>query len=138
MDKFRGIKAELQTKRLDEDISERVMRIAFASEEWMYNYEIDKVVDDALHKLGESDSVGYCQLDKNDFVVAHLNHRHAIRDWWLRRRHLLRWRQRAVALKLKAVTTEMEDRQEATEMISVLLNEVIAAYFKHFDSQDCK
>jgi salicylate hydroxylase len=50
VDKFTAIKANLQTEGLDfdRDIEERVKRISMASETWMYYYEIDKAVDQAL------------------------------------------------------------------------------------------
>ncbi|UZP40226.1 hypothetical protein NXS19_008042 [Fusarium pseudograminearum] len=48
--RFAEIKAELRAKSLtlDDEIAERVKRISKASESWMYDYEIDKVVDKAL------------------------------------------------------------------------------------------
>ncbi|KAF0645931.1 hypothetical protein FPSE5266_08078 [Fusarium pseudograminearum] len=48
--RFAEIKAELRAKSLtlDDEIAERVKRISKASESWMYDYEIDKVVDEAL------------------------------------------------------------------------------------------
>ncbi|KAF9767487.1 hypothetical protein IL306_015341, partial [Fusarium sp. DS 682] len=48
--RFTAIKAELRTEdlALDNEIAERVRRIAIASESWMYDYEIEKVVDKAL------------------------------------------------------------------------------------------
>ncbi|KAL4744795.1 hypothetical protein BDW72DRAFT_199244 [Aspergillus terricola var. indicus] len=50
IDRFSAIKASLQSECLliDEEIAERVKRISRASESWMYHYEIDAVVDQAL------------------------------------------------------------------------------------------
>jgi salicylate hydroxylase len=52
LDTFAAIKAALRAECLsvDEEIEERVKRISNASDSWMYYYEIDKVVDDALRK----------------------------------------------------------------------------------------
>ncbi|KAH8894145.1 FAD/NAD(P)-binding domain-containing protein [Thozetella sp. PMI_491] len=50
MDRFASIKAGLREEHLslDEEIAERVKRISLASEQWMYHYEIDKRVNEAL------------------------------------------------------------------------------------------
>ena len=52
LDRLAAIKATLLTEGLsvDEEIEERVRRISLASESWMYDYEIDKVVDEALQE----------------------------------------------------------------------------------------
>lgn len=48
--KFARIKSDLAAEALpiDKEIEQRIKRIARASETWMYDYEIDKVVDDAI------------------------------------------------------------------------------------------
>lgn len=52
IDNFASIKAKLRAEGLpiDEEISERVKRISHASELWMYYYEIDKVVKEAIRE----------------------------------------------------------------------------------------
>lgn len=52
VDKFANIKAAIREEGLsvDEEIAERVKRIMLASEPWMFYYQIDKVVDEALRK----------------------------------------------------------------------------------------
>lgn len=55
IDGFAAIKAELRQQRLslDDEIAERVRRIADASQSWMYSYEIDKVVEAVLKAADE-------------------------------------------------------------------------------------
>lgn len=50
VDRFTDIKAALRLEGLsvDEEIAERVRRISLASESWMFDYEIDKAVDEAI------------------------------------------------------------------------------------------
>lgn len=53
LDEFTAIKAALRKENLpiDDDINERVQRIAGASREWMYHYEIDREVDEYLQRV---------------------------------------------------------------------------------------
>lgn len=52
VDRFATIKAALREEGLpiDEEIAERVRRVSLASESWMFYYEIDKEVDEAIHE----------------------------------------------------------------------------------------
>jgi salicylate hydroxylase len=52
LDKFVKIKTDLGTEGLpvDDEIKKRVQRIAQATEDWMYYYEIDRVVEAAISK----------------------------------------------------------------------------------------
>jgi salicylate hydroxylase len=54
--KFAKIKAGLGAEGLpiDEEIEQRIQRIAQASETWMYYYEIDKVVDEVINEVDKS------------------------------------------------------------------------------------
>ncbi|KGO39070.1 Monooxygenase, FAD-binding [Penicillium expansum] len=56
VENFASIKAALRAEGLpiDEEISERVKRVSLASESWMYYYEIDKVVDEAIREAENS------------------------------------------------------------------------------------
>ncbi|KAJ8123924.1 hypothetical protein ONZ43_g240 [Nemania bipapillata] len=56
LDKFATVKKRLQVEDLtvDEEIAERVKRISLASESWMYYYEIDKVVENALQEAEDA------------------------------------------------------------------------------------
>ncbi|OBT66966.1 hypothetical protein VE03_04218 [Pseudogymnoascus sp. 23342-1-I1] len=55
VDRFAIIKAALRAEGLsvDEEIAERVRRVSLASESWMYYYEIDKIVSEALREADE-------------------------------------------------------------------------------------
>lgn len=50
LSKFAKIKANLAAEDLpiDKEIEQRIKRLVCASESWMYDYEIDKVVGDAI------------------------------------------------------------------------------------------
>ncbi|KAK1496462.1 hypothetical protein CCUS01_02809 [Colletotrichum cuscutae] len=55
---FASIKTALRAERLplDEEIAERVRRISKASQGWMFYYQIDKVVDEALREEAQRDA----------------------------------------------------------------------------------
>ena len=85
LDTFTAIKATLQAEALsvDEEIEERVKRISDASESWMYNYEIDKVVEKALRKADKRIQIAQTTSTLTDICSSRNPRKKSLVPWRL-------------------------------------------------------